>query len=116
MRWLVLFITLMFVGCQPSYSDKEIMITPKSCEVAVQLAKRSLVMFREGRDQFDVMVMLDNYNTQNNSDAFAGKVYTQVMVVDFQKNVYKAFKDQDILSVFTKSCTNRLGFKIPKGK
>lgn len=116
MRWFSLFLLMLFSGCQPSFAEKETQLTEKSCQVAVQLAKRSLEMYRQGHDQFDVMVMLNNYNTRGSSDAFAGKVYMQVMVVDFQKNVFKAYKDKQIIDVFTRACTKRLGFKIPKGK
>lgn len=113
MRWFTLFFILMFTGCQPSYSEKETEITVKSCQVATQLAQRSLKMFRDGRDQYDVMVMLNNYNVGNNSEAYAGKVFTQITVNDLHRNVFKAFKDKAIMSRFTESCTKRLGFKIP---
>lgn len=116
MRWLTLFITLLYVGCQPSYSQPELEFTPKSCEVAVYLAKRSLAMYRANNDQFDVMVMLNNYDVSGNSEAYVGKVYTQVMTVDLKKNVYKAFKDEAIIKQFATACTKRLGLKIPKGK
>lgn len=116
MRWFTLFFILMFTGCQPSYSEKEVQLTTKSCQVATQLAKRSLEMYRSGRDQFDVMVMLNNYNTHGSSEAFAGKVFTQLLVVDLQKNVFKAHKDKQIMEVFTEACTKKLGFKIPKRK
>ncbi|ARV76993.1 hypothetical protein PHABIO_362 [Pseudomonas phage Phabio] len=116
MRWFTLVIMMLFVGCQPSYAEKEVQLTTKSCQVATQLAKRSLDMFRSGKDQFDVMVMLNNYNTNGSPEAFAGKVFVQLTVVDLQKNVFKAFKDKPIMFEFTEACTKQLGFKIPKGK
>lgn len=116
MRWFSLFLLMMLTSCQPSFAEKEVQLTTQSCQVATQLAKRSLELYRDGRDQFDVMVMLNNYNTGNNSEAFAGKVFTQLMVVDLQKNVFKAYKDKQIMEVFTEACTKKLGFKIPKGK
>lgn len=116
MRWFALFITLMFTGCQPSYSEKEVQITEVSCQVATILAKRSLAMFRDGQDQFDVMTMLNNYNASGKAEANAGKVFTQVMVIDLLRNVKKAYRDKQIMTVFTDACTAKLGFKIPKGK
>lgn len=116
MRWISIFFMLLFVGCQPSYSEKMDQITEKSCQVNVQLTKRMLTMYREGHDNLDVMVMLNNYDTNGNAEAYAGKVLAQVNSGYIQQNVHKAFKDNVIMTTVTEHCKQRLGFKIPKGK
>lgn len=116
MRWVSLFFMLLFVGCQPSYSEKMDRITEKSCQVSVQLSKRALAMYREGHDTFDVMVMLNNYDTKGNAEAYAGKVLTQVNAPYLQQNVHKAFKDNVIMATVAEHCKQKLGFKIPKGQ
>lgn len=116
MRWVSLFIMLLFVGCQPSYSEKLDHVTEKSCQVNMELSKRMLAMYRAGQDNYDVMVMLNNYDTKGNAEAYAGKVMAQVNSNYIQSNVHKAFKDNVILATVAQHCTQRLGFKIPQGK
>ncbi|AEH03726.1 hypothetical protein AVT69_gp301 [Pseudomonas phage PhiPA3] len=116
MKYLVLIWLLLFVGCQPSFAERDIQITDKSCQVAVDIAKVAMSHYRKGANQYDVMSAVNGFKVENNEEAYAGKVYAQLAVLDIQKNIRRGYTNTDILKVYVENCKGIRGSKFAKGK
>ena len=115
MRYLLCLLMFVYVSSTQADADKDITITETSCKVATNLARKSLALYRKGSNRFEVMSMLNLSPGEMGTQAYAGKVYTQLNVVDLDKNVARGYKDAEIIQVFVTNCNKSLGFRFTKG-
>lgn len=104
---LAAVVILVYMGCTPTYAHPETM-THKGCTVVSKAAHGVLKQFREGTDQFNVMDTLNKKPDAYWGGSNAAKLYTQVIVIDLQKNVARGFKDRAIMDKVTSSCLKHI--------
>ena len=116
-RWITAFLFMLLGSCQPSYADKDLLVTDKACVVAVSMSREVIKIFRDGGDQFQAMSHLNRrISDLHNPDVRVGRIYAQVLINDIRKNVIRSYTDQAIVKAIIKDCESNIGFEFAGSK
>lgn len=110
-NWLLLFLLpVLTIACQPAHAV-EVSITKKSCNVAVNLAKKATTLYDKNISQFEIMMQLDMISRKDMNDLefYAGAVYAKLNLVDIRLNKRKGFSNGAIIDRLAENCVEVIG-------
>lgn len=101
---------LVSVGCNPSYATEAIVLTEQNCKTAKVISRQIVINMQQGESQYEVM----NYLNKEPIETFGKngdivKLYLQINVSAFNRNVNKGFRVNEILRAVEKDCSARIG-------
>lgn len=111
---LAVFWLFAMVSCTPSYAEAPVsVLTAEHCIKGRIIARQILVEFQQGASQIQVMHGL---NTRAMGDYGVNgditKVYLQLNVSAFKRNLDKGFRIDQVLKKFDSDCEKSLGMKL----
>ncbi len=110
-RAIVLLGILVMVSCQPAFSsEKPLIMTEKNCSTIKVMARQIIIDLQQGMSQYQAMRALNKRPmTDFGKDGEVVKVYLQVNLSAFSRNLNRGFRVLQILPAVEQDCLSQVG-------
>lgn len=101
---------LIMASCHPVYAADANVITDKHCAMVKAISRQLLIDIQQGATQYEVMNMINKRDF--NEPDYPAKVFLQLCVNDFVRNIHRGFRVQQVLTQVQANCEKMIGFSF----